>query len=190
MKSKVIVEPEEEPITLEEAKNYLKIDLSMTEDDQLITRIIKAVRMAAEKYAQTSFVTQTLIAYSDKWDPARELPYGPHQSIISVVRTHYDNTEVTLTTEEYSYSGIDYFTVLPDKVWRLSEGFINNRIKVEYVAGFGTATDVPDDIKLAILKEVAELYENRENTLIGSIVADLSTTSKTLLFPYKKNVLI
>jgi uncharacterized phiE125 gp8 family phage protein len=190
MQVRVKVEPTEDPVTLEEAKSYLKILPSVTEDDQLIIRLIKAVTKQAQKYAQTSFVTQTLEVKADKWNPQEELPYGPHQSIISVVRTHYDNTETALTTDEYSTSGLNYLSVFPDKVWRLSEGFINNRITVEYVAGFGAAEDVPDDIKIAILKEVAELYENRENTLIGSIVADLSTTSKHLLNQYKRNVLI
>lgn len=190
MQTRVLVEPLEEPVSLEEVKNYLKIDMSVTEDDQLIDRLIKAVRISAEKYAQTSFVTQTRVAYSDNWDPECELPYGPHQSISKVIRLMRDGTEQELDPVDYSYNGFNFYTVCPQKVYRLSEGFINHRIKVEYVAGFGNAADVPEDIKLAILKEVAELYENRENTLIGSIVADLSTTTKTILTYYKRNVLI
>lgn len=181
-------EPAEEPITLEEAKLYLKVDFE--EDDTLITTLIKAVRRACERYAGISFVTRTVTAYSDNWDRLTELPYGPHQSVTTVTRIAYDDTETELETDQYSVTGLNYLTLNIGRVWRLSEGYCKQRIRVVYEAGFGDAEDVPEDIKLAILKEVAELYENRENSVIGTIVAELSTTSKSLLYGYKQNVLI
>lgn len=181
-------EPLEEPITLEEAKSYLKVDFE--EDDTLITTLIKAVRKASEKYTGLSFVTRTITLYAENWSSLDELPYGPHQSVTSVVRLAYDNTETTLTTDDYYLKGLAFLSVNVGRVWRLSEGRCNNRLRIVYEAGFGEASDVPEDIKLAILKEVAELYENRENSLIGTIVANLSTTTQSLLYPFKRNVLI
>jgi uncharacterized phiE125 gp8 family phage protein len=184
----VTTPPAELPVTIEEVKEYLKFDQDI--DDQIILRLISAVTHSSEKYTGLSFVTKTLTVLGDNWN-CEELPYGPHQSIESVVRVNYDNTETTLTADEYSTSGLNYLTVKCGRSFKLSSPWSEiNRMKVTYVAGFGDQSMVPDGIKLAILKEVAELYENRENTLIGTIVADLSTTSKTLLHQYKRNVFI
>jgi uncharacterized phiE125 gp8 family phage protein len=184
----VTTPPSELPVTLEEAKKYLKIDFD--NEDQLIIRLIQSVTDASEKYTGLSFITKTLTVYGDNWT-CEELPYGPHQSITSVVRVNYDDTETALTPDEYSQTGLKYLTVKCGKSFKISTPWSErNRMKITYVAGFGDQSQVPDGIKVAILKEVAELYENRENTLVGTIVADLSTTSKTLLYQYKRNVLV
>jgi uncharacterized phiE125 gp8 family phage protein len=188
MQVKVITEPQEEPVTLDEAKSYLKVDFNT--DDQLITRLIKAVRESAEMYTGLSFITKTILAYFENTGDPVELLYGPVQSISTVSRIDYDKTETILDPSDYYTVGLDYIHILVYRGFKLSQGWRGQQVKVEYVSGFGEASVVPNAIKVAILKEVAELYENRENTLVGSIVADLSTTTKTLLSPYKRNVLI
>jgi uncharacterized phiE125 gp8 family phage protein len=189
MQVRVIEPPAELPVTLEEAKSYLKIDFS--NEDQLITRLINAVTDASEKYTGLSFITQTLEAYLDA-DNLVEIPRGPHQSITSVFNVNYDNTlGDEVTAGNYNLTGFDYLSLFSGyNKFKLSQYRRLNKVRVTYVAGFGDQSQVPDGIKTAILKEVAELYENRENTLVGTIVADLSTTSKTLLHYYKRNVLI
>ena len=61
-----------EPITLSEAKNYLRVDYS--EDDALITALITSARVRLEQYAGVAMTERTLqvIAYVDD---LIELPY-------------------------------------------------------------------------------------------------------------------
>lgn len=189
MQVRVITPPESYPVTVEEAKAYCRVDFD--NEDQLFQRLIASATDYAEKYTGISFITRTVEAYLDS-SICTELPYGPHQSIVSVFNVNSDNTlgdEVPVGS--YVVSGFDYLSVCSAyNRFKLSQYSRLFKVRVTYVAGFGDAALVPEAIKTAILKEVAELYENRENTLIGSIVADLSTTSKTYLEKYKRNVLI
>jgi uncharacterized phiE125 gp8 family phage protein len=188
MEVKVITPPVELPVTLDEVKNYIKVDF--TDDDDLINRLIKAVTMYAQLYTGLSFITQTLDIYFTNTG-CNELPYGPHQSIVAVSRVNYDGTEVILTDEEYSYSGFLYYSLHCGYSFKLSSPWYDvNKMRATVIAGFGDASQVPDGIKVAILKEVAELYENRENTVIGTIIADLSSTTKDYLYQYKRNVFV
>jgi hypothetical protein len=203
MEVTVITQPLELPLTLDEVKNYIKVDFA--EDDELINRLIKAVTMSAQLYTGLSFITQKLAVYFTNTG-CEELPYGPHQSIDEVARLNYDGTEVILTTDEYKYSGLLYYSLncgcaseyfypvgslYCGRSFKLSSPWgAVNKMRVTFTAGFGDATQVPDGIKLAILKEVAELYENRENTVVGTIIADLSQTSKDYLYQYKRNVFV
>ena len=203
MEVKVITPPAELPLTLDEVKEYIKVDF--TEDDALIMRLITAVTMYAQLYTGLSFITQVLDIYFTN-SGCNELPYGPHQSIDAVSRINYDGTEVILTDQEYHYSGLLYYSLhcggsaeyfYPigslhcGRSFKLSSPWgAVNQMKVTVTAGFGDASQVPDGIKTAILKEVAELYENRENTVIGTIIADLSSTTKDYLYQYKRNVFV
>ena len=56
MAYKLLVEPAIEPITLSEAKQHLRMEVS--DDDALITLLIAAGRQYAEQLTRTSFITQ------------------------------------------------------------------------------------------------------------------------------------
>jgi uncharacterized phiE125 gp8 family phage protein len=55
--------------------------------------------------------------------------------------------------------------VLPyDGSWPSDTLYPVNPINIEYVAGYGTSTNVPKTIKQAMKLIVGDLYENRENS--------------------------
>jgi len=54
----IVTPPAEEPVTLTEAKNHLRVDLS--DDDSLISALIVAAREHAEAITRRAFITQTL----------------------------------------------------------------------------------------------------------------------------------
>lgn len=80
--SVVVVPPEVEPITLDEAKLWHRID-SNTED-AIITRMIRTARQWVEGYLEQSIVTQTREVYLPVYQEGIALPFGPVQSIESV----------------------------------------------------------------------------------------------------------
>ena len=56
-------EPASEPITLAEAKSYLRVDSSG--DDALITSLISTARKLCEEHTQRAFMTQTYNLFLD-----------------------------------------------------------------------------------------------------------------------------
>lgn len=167
MPVKLITPPSVEPITLEEAKIFLRIDTN--EEDSLISSLISAARMYAEKYTCRSFLTQ-------RWELTKKvladkiyLPYPPVQGVesISVDGRVVDVYEYTLLAEDTLYFLSPIRSVTP------------GGIVIRYAAGYGNVPEaVPRDIRQAILITVAGLYENRES---GGVSAE----ARELLKPYR-----
>ena len=59
----VVTPAASEPITLTEAKNFLRVDGS--DDDTLISALISAAREMCESYCRRILVTTTIVEYFD-----------------------------------------------------------------------------------------------------------------------------
>jgi hypothetical protein len=70
----VTVPPEVEPVTLDEAKNHLRLDLDFTDEDDDITAMITVARKEAEDHTSRCLIAQTLIMYLDGF-PAGTRPW-------------------------------------------------------------------------------------------------------------------
>jgi uncharacterized phiE125 gp8 family phage protein len=78
MKLKLITPPGVEPVTLDQARQHLRIDDDITSDDDLIEALISAAREHAEHITGRSFITRTLEAALDSFTGARiKLLNGP-----------------------------------------------------------------------------------------------------------------
>jgi uncharacterized phiE125 gp8 family phage protein len=67
-------------------------------------------------------------------------------------------------------------SIWPQTVLRAAKG-----IEIQFVAGFGDASAVPDDIKMALKLIVANLYENRGCCDPN----DLPSSAHAILQPYR-----
>ena len=167
-----IVSPSEEPVTLAEAKLYLRVD--NIDEDTLINQIIKTARISAEKYIGKSLITQQWRLSFDKYAPMEVyLRRGPIQTVDSVKFFDKNSNETILSSNQYSLS-VDnrklIFEITP----------LSNSIEINYTAGYGLSASVPNDIKQGMLIHIAQLYENRPfNTA-------LQNRSRDLYFPYKE----
>lgn len=161
---KMITGPATEPVTVSELKTHLRID-STTEDTYLST-LIQTAREDCEQFQNRAYITQTWERVLDTWPrfPFR-LPMPP---LVSVTRIDYHDTldvEITWAASNYYVDtdsepgrvGLGYNIVLPTTTLRAL-----NAIKIQYVAGYGAAADVPQRIKHAILMLCGHYYENRE----------------------------
>ena len=89
-----------EPITLTEAKDYLKLET--TSDDSLVTQLIKAVRQVAQDYLSSSLITQSWeISYDDYAPSEVKLLMGPVQSVTSVKMVAKDGSETVIADDLY-----------------------------------------------------------------------------------------
>lgn len=158
--------------------SYLK--LNTNDDDAIIDTLMNSVIEATENYLQRKLVTQTVqVLYAD-FDLRVELPYGPHQAINSVQFVSDNNMIDTLTVDEdYVVKG------LQDKTIWLSQLPYYQQLRVEFVAGYGDDFKaVPTPIHDAMLREVLNRYNNREDIITGTIVQIMPIT-KQLLNAYK-----
>jgi len=165
----VVTAPAEEPITLSEAKAHLRVDDSSS--DALITSLIVAAREYAEKYTNRALITQTLRAYYDSFydqnpDGVLRLPRPVLQSVTSVKYIDTNGTEQTVSSSLYKVDVASVpARVVPvfGEVWP-SARYEINAVYVEYVAGYGLADVVPQDIKQAMFLHIGHMFENREQT--------------------------
>jgi len=155
-----------EPVTLDEAKGWLKISDDITDDDDLLTELITVARQMCEKYSCISFIERTVKATLNNSLGSISLPYGPVGTISSY--KDYNDTTVTSTAVKGSEFKILYEPCI-------------DYIEVTYLAGYAT---LPYNLKRAVLCQVAYLYENRGD---ATAVSQLSPDAKTILKQVSKN---
>lgn len=183
---KVISGPSVEPITLSEAKNYLKVESSYTDDDSLITAIITSVRQYIETYLSTKLITQTIeekFDYIDVKDYQMRQNFNlgvhPVQSVTSFVYLDSDGNSQTWSSDEYvvdTHRPVARIGIRNGYTWPSIQDEIN-ALTITYVAGYGDAgSDVPGQILQAMRYLIAAYYENRTDHL-----ATLPTASRVIL---------
>ena len=182
----VVVPPAEEPVSLPEAKAYLRIDHDA--DDAVISAMIAASRRYAEQWLARVFVTQTLEYALAGWPGAstggywnrsvREagsgpgwlpgaacdavaLPRPPLQSVGTLEFLDDSGTWQTITEFQVGKGDPARLTPSINGAWPSPNAQAVESVRVTFVAGYGSAADVPPTIKAAILLWVAYLYENR-----------------------------
>ena len=154
---RVVTPPASEPITLSEAKLFLRIDDGA--DDDLILRSIAVVRDAAEQYLGYALLPQTLeyrVGYPDSCVVA--LPRGPVNSITSITATDDNGTVTTWASTTYRASS-DGFSVL------LKQEPYAAVLTITYTASLAdTAAGLPALIKQGMLHHLAVAYEARDGS--------------------------
>jgi len=176
------VEPTAEPVTLQEVKDYHRIDHN--EDDTLISDVlIPAARKSIEKHLQASIIQQTKQVNLDSWIRRIALPCPVWQSVSQVQYYNTDSPE-TLTTLDSSLYRFDahtgelhFSTSLPAAAYR------GDAVQIQYISGEATATEA---LKTACLLTIGGMYENRESEVIGQgIVLIKNPAVKWLIDPYR-----
>lgn len=153
----------ESPVSLDEAKAHLRV--THTDDDLYITTLLKAATKWAEDFQCRTYVSRTHTMYLDNWETVIRPTYSPLISTgMTIKYLDTDGNERTLNSSLYR---IDTDT----EPGRITEAYncswpdirlVTNTIEIEYVAGYGKAAAVPDDVKAALKLIVGHLYEHRE----------------------------
>ncbi|MBY0293180.1 MAG: head-tail connector protein [Alphaproteobacteria bacterium] len=148
--------PLQEPLTLEEAKAYLRI--SIEQEDTFLYSLIASARAHVEELTGRSLLKQ-------KWFMQIKPPY-PQSS--PLVKCAGKNLEIDLPrpplmkiesvkTEGTSVS----FTVDENKIL-LSSSLWNKAIRITYWAGYGETQDsLPPPLKTGVLMVLRSFYDNQ-----------------------------
>lgn len=161
-----LVTPPAQPIvSLAEAKLHLRIDHE--DDDWLVASLTQAATEWLEIATDRKFVAATYRLWLDGFDCDEiELPYPPLASVTFVKYLDSSNVLRTLATSAYEVNTrwtpgrvqLAYGGVWP------TTGYASNAVQVQFVAGYGSAADVPELAKAAVKLLLGHLYENRETT--------------------------
>ncbi len=169
-----IIAPITEPLTLAEAKLYLRIDGSA--EDSLIADLIAVARELAEQYMRISLITQQWkISFDDYVPEELLLPYPPIVSIESIMIFARDGSSVVVEPDSY-FIGSSQDTLVFDTI------IYGHRIEIIYNTGYGNAADIPSPIKYGMLAHMAFLYEQRGEAEI----ATLPRQSMALYSPFRR----
>lgn len=177
----IVTAPAAEPVTASEAKAHLRVDHS--NDDTYIGTIITAARRMLENHCQAQFVSATYDWALDSFASYVKVPRPPLVSVTSI--TYLDSTGASQTLDSSVYR-VDT-RIRPGRIW-LGYGQmwpsvydVAAPITVRYVAGFGDASAVPQEIKQAVLLVVGHLYENREQVIVDSTAMEIPLGIRALL---------
>jgi uncharacterized phiE125 gp8 family phage protein len=147
-----------------------------TTADPLLNSFIKTARLAAENITRRALITQTLELVLDAFPPAGIfLPLPPLQSVTSVKYIDEDGVEQTLSTDLYDVdtdSEPGKVVLESGESWPTTYDQVN-AVRVRYVAGYGAASAVPEDVKTWMKLRVGTMYENREAIITGTITSDV-----------------
>ena len=166
-----------EPIlTLSEAKDYLAISRSVTDDDQKLLSLLPAVTRQIETYINNSILESP---HTDRFFGGRKREYlrrFPIDSITSIVDGQTVPGEVTsdkyiILAEQGILQHVGYFPTA------LNANSGLDRWTCTYVAGrFASVEAVTEDWKVAASILLAERYERPEDGITSRRVGDLSVS--------------
>jgi len=180
--------PALEPVSVSEAKDYLRVDSAV--EDPVVASLILAARLHIEGALDIAMVTQSWSLFLDGWpeDGRVSIPLGPLKSVDSVKVYDGEDTAQTVSPETYV---VDLSALRPrlvrqaGAVWP-TPGRAANGIEIALTAGYGDTTDkVPQPIRQAVLMLAAHWYEQREPVVFEK-PDELPHGVADLLKPYRQ----
>lgn len=209
MALEVTLGPALEPVTLNEAKDFLRVNGD--DDDALISELIVAARRAGEDFTRRTFIATTYKLSLDRW-PSRSdlddglwegvregadksspnaslaLPRPPLRSVTSV--TTFDDTDAGTVWASSNYF-VDTGSI-PGRILPRSgrapptAARVANGIEIVFKAGHGDAAQsVPRPLRQGLLMLVSHLHEQREPVIVGERVSSLPLGVGRLWQPFR-----
>ena len=168
----LITKPEATAVSLADVKGQIRIESTFTAQDGLLTSYINAAVGQVEGITGRKLITQTwALSINPVIYPAITvlLPFGPAQSISSVVWKTEDGAEEPVDPADYELIRVtdDRSAVrFSDEFSFPDDGYHTDPLTITFVTGYGdTPDDIPAEIKLALLLAVSHFYTNGLPTL-------------------------
>lgn len=179
-----------EPVDISTVKDFCRIDADYDGENATLLTLQTSARELIEGFLSLSLAPKTIVVqYAGG---KLSLPYGPHSEIISVKDT--DGNTIT----DYIVQGLDFKTIDTGAsgftffypisgcypTIECSGGYSGTRINVTVSVGY-TTDNMPNVLKLAILRLVDYMYQNR-----GSVISSLPEDIKRDIKRYSRNSIL
>lgn len=194
-----------EPVSLDEVKRALIIDITNTTDDDLLTDLITSCRRMVENSCNISIVSKTVTFTADlskEW----ELPYGPVTGLQAVTTRQgnegsgpgvYATLDSGWTTDGDEYlqfspaapngfnPGVPFTGHFQWGPYASTQSSYCYRYRIVYTAGYRWC---PADLVAAIVKQIAYDYEHRGNELVKVSERGLCPEAEALAAPFRRKL--
>lgn len=152
-----------EPISLTDAKAHLRV--TSTDEDDLITNLIKEVRDHTENYLSRALINQTWKLYLDFFPSVISIPRPPLSSVTTIEYVDTDGVTQTLANSVYTVDtdaepGLIYEAY--NQNWPTHRD-VQKAITITFVGGYGaSSSSIPPAIIRGMYLFIGHYYENRE----------------------------
>lgn len=182
-------QPSEEPVSTAELRAHCRIDIN--DENTLLDSYQKAARISLETLTRRAFVTTTFKLTLDDFPRCVNywyfqnpiwLPRADVIAISSITYVDSNGSTQTLASNQYQLTTGHPAKVVP--AYGLNWPTTRNQpdcVSVTFSAGYGAATAVPENVKLAIKHLVSHWYNNRSKVEVGTISSEIPWTCEALL---------
>ena len=159
----LLTPPASEPISLAEAKLFLRIDED--DEDALVVALIAAARTAIEEATNRSLLSQNWTLTTDHVNAEAQiqLPRGPVATISTISALDAQGNATPLTNNDW--------VLLAGGRLLLKNTATGAAFRVQYQAGYASASAVPAPLVQAVRMLCGHLYEDRGATELPASVA-------------------
>lgn len=187
MPSILLSGPAVEPITLAQAKQFIRVEHD--DDDDIITALIAGSRIHVETQTRHALITQSWRLVRDVWPELGCVPVLPVPLRTLDAARVYKSDGSTLALDVTTFTldkaaapaRLTFMRGALPAPERRAAG-----IEIDVTCGYGAAaTNVPEPLRQAIRLLVAHWYENRGLVAAGQQVAVLPETVAALIAPYR-----
>ena len=189
MSSILLTAPALEPLSLAEAKAFLRVETS--DDDDVISALISGSRIHIEAQTRRALITQSWRIAIDAWpDDGRLIVVPAPLQALGAVRVYdFDNNAQALDTAAFALDkGASELIFAPGLAAPPlpAPGRAAAGIELDVTVGYGdAAVDVPEPLRQAIRLLAAHWYENRGLVTTGANYSVLPATVAALIAPYR-----
>jgi uncharacterized phiE125 gp8 family phage protein len=188
MPSILLTPPAVEPLSLAEAKAFLRIEHD--DDDDVIAALIAGARIHVEAQSRRALIAQSWRLVRDAWPADGRIAVLPAPLVaLTAARVwRLDGTTQAIDVDMFTVDVATAPGVLSFAAGALpSPGRVFAGIELDIEAGYGeAATDVPEPLRQAIRVLVSHWYENRGLVAAaGGGAATLPQSVAALISPYR-----
>jgi len=185
MSSILLTAPAAEPLALDEARAFLRVEHH--DDDDLIGALIAGARLHVEARTRRALITQSWRLARDAWPENGRIDVRPAPLQAVTAARVYDEMGNAATLDLQSFVPALGASVIAFVPWAVpAPGRLVAGIEFDVRVGYGdTGVAVPEPLRQAMRLLVAHWYENRTPVAVGHETAVLPEAVTALIAPYR-----
>lgn len=177
---RVVEQPADEPVSVEQAKAYLRVRHSL--EDDLIWSLLLAARQHVELVTNRALMPQKWEVVTTPQGRCLPLPGGNVRSVDAVEIAGESFTDFSFVQAEPA--------LIYSSSWGPDAFRERDAVRVEISVGYESVDDVPAPLKQAMMMLMAHWYNHREAAVVGAGTAEMPLAVNAMLFPYRDMRLI
>ena len=174
-------------VSLEEIKSQARV--AHDEEDTLLARLVDAATRHVEQRTRRALITQTWRLSLDEFPcEAIYVPRPPLIAVSSIAYIDEEGDSQTLSSALYRVDAARHpgrITPAWGESWPVALAIVN-AVTVTHTAGYGSSpSDVPEDLRHAVLLLASHWFDERGAVLVGSISKTIEFAVESLCEPYE-----